>query len=147
MIRNARLLLAALLCLAVGPAVVGGSGQQPKTAQDLMRKKLAHSQKVLEALALNDFAAIRTHAEELILIAKDVQWRIVKSPRYELHSNEFMRACEGLIEKAREKNTDGAALSYVDLTLSCVRCHKYVREQRDTRLNEPARDFRAEGTP
>jgi hypothetical protein len=42
---------------------------------------------------------------------------------------------DDLIEKAREKNLDGAALSYVEMTLSCVKCHKHVREVRTTRLD------------
>ena len=41
-----------------------------------------------------------------------------------------------LAQKARDRNLDGAALAYVDLTLACVKCHKYVREVRMTRLDD-----------
>jgi hypothetical protein len=50
-----------------------------------------------------------------------------------VQSNEFRRAVENLQEKAAQKNLDGAALGYVELTFSCVKCHKYVREARMTR--------------
>ena len=33
-------------------------------------------------------------------------------------------ACVGVFDK----NLDGAALSYVDMTLMCVKCHQHVRE-------------------
>jgi hypothetical protein len=41
-----------------------------------------------------------------------------------------------LIRQADKENLDGAALAYVQLTLSCVNCHKVVR---DSRQNEAAR--------
>ena len=52
-----------------------------------------------------------------------------------MQSNEFRRAVENLQEKAAQKNLDGAALGYVELTLTCVKCHKYVREAGMTRLD------------
>jgi hypothetical protein len=113
-----------------------GQEPSPKVA-DLMRKKLTHAQKVLEGIALNNFDEIGRSAEELILISKSAEWRVINSPQYEVHSNGFRRAAEGLIEKAKDKNVDGAALAYVDLTLSCVKCHKYVRDTRMTALDKP----------
>jgi hypothetical protein len=100
-----------------------------------MRKKLEHAQKVLEGIALNDFDKIAKHGEELIRISKLAEWRVVRSPQYEVHSNAFRRAAETLIEKADQKNLDGAAFAYLDLTLTCVKCHKHVREIRMTRLD------------
>jgi hypothetical protein len=57
-----------------------------------------------------------------------------KTPRYEMHSNEFQRAAETLIRKAKDKNIDGTSLAFFEMTMSCVRCHQYVREIRDARL-------------
>ncbi len=57
----------------------------------------------------------------------------MKTPRYELLSNQFRDNAEDLIKKAKDKNLDGAALAYVDLTLTCVKCHKYVRDEKDAR--------------
>jgi len=112
-------------------------GQEPSPkVVDLMRKKLTHAQKVLEGIALNNFDQIGRSAEELILISKSAEWRVINSPQYEVHSNAFRRAAEGLIEKAKDKNVDGAALAYVDLTLACVKCHKYVRDTRMTALDK-----------
>ena len=130
-----------VLWRTVGVALVAGlilpssQGHQPQRVADLMRKKLDQAQKVLEGIALNDFDKISRSGEELMLISKTVEWRVVKTPEYEIHSNSFRRAAETLMEKAKEKNLDGAALAYVDLTLSCVKCHKYVRDVRMTRLD------------
>ena len=102
---------------------------------ELMRRKLESSKKVLEGLTTNDFDKIRKGADDLMMISKSVEWRALKSPDYELHSNEFRRKIEHLLKSAKDKNLDGATLAYTELTLACVRCHKFVREVRMTRLD------------
>jgi hypothetical protein len=112
------------------------AGADPKDkVAELMQRKLQESQKVLAGVALNDFDKIGKHAEELIQISKVAGWRVLKTPRYEMYSNDFRRIAETLVQNAKDRNLDAAALSYVDLTLTCVKCHKYVREERMTRLD------------
>jgi hypothetical protein len=103
----------------------------------LMKAKLEHSQKILQGIALNDFKMIQKNAEELVEISKTEEWQHLKTATYQLHSNGFRRAASELVENAKEKNIDAAALSYVNLTLTCVNCHKHVREVRMTKL-EPS---------
>ena len=105
-----------------------------------MKRKLTNSQKVLEGIALNDFDKISNHAEQLILISKQAEWKVMKTPQYEMFSNDFRRSAEELVDKAKQKNIDGAAFSYVDLTLTCVKCHKYVRESRQGKLKIHGKD-------
>ena len=71
------------------------------------------------------------------LLSKTAEWMIHKTPRYEMHSNEFRRAAEVMIQKARQRNIDGVALAYVEMTLSCVKCHQHTRELRDARIGTP----------
>src|SRR5687767_806826 len=102
--------------------------------QRLMAEKLQHAQKILEGMALGDFDKMAKHADELQQLATKAEWLAYNTNRYETHSNEFRRALDNLARRARDKNVDGATLAYFDLTMSCVRCHQYVREQRDARL-------------
>jgi hypothetical protein len=108
-----------------------------------MADKLKNGQLLLEGMALGDFDKISRSAERLIQISKTAEWFVYRTPRYELHTNEFRRAAETVIQKARDRNLDGVALAYFDMTMSCVRCHQNVREVRDARLPgvrlEPAR--------
>jgi hypothetical protein len=120
------------LFLLAGVPTLSGHGEEPKKVSALMQQKLKHAQKVLEGVALKDFDTITKHAEELMLISKEAEWKVLKTPQYVLHSNEFRRSTEELIKNARDQNLDAAALSYVDLTLTCVKCHKHVREVRMT---------------
>jgi hypothetical protein len=103
----------------------------------LMRNKLMFAQRLLEGIALADFNKIGRSADELIQLSKTAEWLVYRTPKYEMHSNDFRRAAETIAQKAQAKNIDGVALAYVDLTLSCVRCHQYVREVRDARLPLP----------
>jgi hypothetical protein len=141
---------ALLLALICGDRAPSSPGNEPSargqktgsTGEDiaaLMKRKLENSQRVLEGLALNNFDKISKHAEELINISKQAEWKIIKTPDYELHSNEFRRSVEEMVKKAKDKNLDGATLAYMDMTFSCVRCHKYVRETRRTQLDRPGR--------
>jgi hypothetical protein len=133
------IIVVAFLCLAL-PALTG-SGEPPKSDKDkmsaLMRKKLEHSQKVLEGIATQDYKMISSSAEELVEISKEAEWKsAVKTPRYEVHSNDFRRQAEEMIKAAREKNVDAAAVGYVEMTLTCVKCHKHVREERMTSFQD-----------
>lgn len=128
-----------LCCVAVLGAAAGTAAHvyaQTQLAQ-LMRNKLLYAQRMLEGIALADYKKISASADELIQLSKTAEWMVYRTPRYEMHSNEFRRAAEQVARKAEAKNIDGVALAYVDLTLSCVRCHEYVREVRDARLPTP----------
>lgn len=109
-----------------------------QTTSKLMAQKLKSAQAILEGIALADFKKISKNAEELVQLSKKAEWNMIKQPRYEMFSNEFRRANENLIQKAADKNLDATALAYMELTLSCVRCHQYVRDLRDVNVPRPA---------
>jgi len=130
--------LAILLLAVVGlTCAVPGNGDEPKKEPEkkvsqLMHRKLESSQKILEGLATNNFDQIAKNADELITISKEAEWKVLKTENFELYSNDFRRQADTLIKNAKDKNVDAAALTYVELTLTCVRCHKHVRESRKT---------------
>lgn len=129
----ARRLAIALSILALALVLAVPAGSQSPVGK-LMAEKLKASQLLLEGLALGDFDKVTQNAEKLAQLSKTAEWMVHKTPRFEVHSNEFRRAAEQIIQKAREKNLDGVAYGYLDLTMTCVRCHQYVREIRDARL-------------
>jgi hypothetical protein len=93
-----------------------------------MRAKLAHADHVLEGLAVADFELIERAAQELSLASLDSNWQVLQTEDYVRQSAEFRRSCDALKKAAQEKNLDGATLAWVDVTLKCVQCHKYVRD-------------------
>ena len=136
--------LFAIAMLFVTLATVEGPAEANQTKlSTLMADKLRQSQRLIEGIALADFDKIAESAERLIQISKTAEWFAFKTPRYELYSNEFRRAAETVVQKAKNKNIDGVVLAYMDLTMSCVRCHQYVREVRDASLPTPHTDVTA----
>jgi hypothetical protein len=127
--------LLACAVLAVGLVGVKGHGDEGSKVSALMKRKLDQSQKVLAGIALNDFDEIAKHAQELIAISREAEWKVLKTPQYDLYSTDFRRSAGDLVKNAKDKNLDAAALSYVDLTLTCVKCHKHVREVRMVRAD------------
>jgi len=128
-----------VILLLFGLALIGlcapatTPAQQPKIFK-IMTEKLKASQDLLAGIATEDFNKITRSAEELIQLTKKEEWHVLKTPKYEMHSNEFRRTAEVIIAKAKAKNLDGVTLAYFEMTMSCVRCHKYVREVRDARV-------------
>ena len=129
-----------VLALATIPFNVVGQDKKEEDKDEIlaamMQKKLKSAHGVLDGVALGDFKKVASGGEELIRLAKSETWQLIRSPLYEKHSADFIQASEKLVKKAKEKNMDGTALAYVEMTLSCVRCHQYVREhRRDARLD------------
>lgn len=92
-----------------------------------MRVKLRHSHEVLDGLVTEDFDAIAKHSQELALLSQASNWQVLQTKDYLQYSSDFRRAANAMTKAARDKNLDGATLAYVDVTMKCVQCHKYVR--------------------
>ena len=118
-----------LACAALLWVSNGRSQQIPPEfkGREFMHRKLEHSQKVLEGIVVEDFDLIEKNARTLNLLSQAAEWQVFPSAEYRRNSEEFRRTTESLAKSAREKNLDGSALAYVQLTLNCVNCHKYVR--------------------
>ncbi len=116
--------------------VSAGQSQDVDNVKTFMRAKLGHAQKVIEGLATNDFDMIAKHSQEMSLLSQATTWQVLQTPEYMRRSAEFRRSTDALTTAAKEKNLDGATLAYVDVTLKCVECHKYVRRVRNARLDD-----------
>ena len=118
----------ALLVFSLAAFLVGqGMSEPPPSLRDFMRVKLSHSQKVLEGLTTQDFDMIAKNSEALKRLSLESDWQVIQTPEYQDFSKHFRRAADALTETAKKKNLDGAALAYVELTMNCINCHKYVR--------------------
>jgi hypothetical protein len=134
-----------VLLLFAGIPMLSGHGAEPKKVSEIMQQKLKHSQAVLEGLAMKDFKKISKSADELLFLTQEEEWKVLRTPDYVNYSNEFRRNVQALRKNAKDENLDACALSYVEMTLSCVRCHKYVREVRMGRLpSRPGQPLLAE---
>lgn len=107
-------------------AVAGAEDKSAPSTAKIMEKKLQLSQAILAAVVKEDFASMSANADGLLVLAK-TEWIQDDSPEYRAQLKDFWLVLEGLKSAAEDKNGDGATLAYVQMTLSCVKCHKYLR--------------------
>ncbi len=106
--------------------------------QTFMRAKLTQAQGMLEGLTVEDFDQIEKNAAAMFLLTKAEQWNASKDPQFIQHSKEFERVTTQLAKYAKDKNLDGASLMYVQLTLNCIECHRFVRDKAIQLRGQPA---------
>lgn len=126
------LLAGLLFCAASCPAQA-----QDENLSKFMREKLTHSQKVLEGLTTENYALIAKHGKELKVLSQAEMWQVLQTPEYLAHSADFRRTAEAMVDAAEKKNLDGASLAYVEMTLKCVNCHKYIKRTKTAQVAPP----------
>lgn len=102
-------------------------GVRKTVVRGLMRKKLAASERILEGLAVENFDLIAEGARELKATAGAAEFMQFDDTQYVEHANDFRRIIRKLAVAAEEHRLDGATLAFLDITMSCVECHKHVR--------------------
>ena len=131
---NSRFLLASsiLALLFAGPKSTYAQAEKESGVKEAMRRKVAYSQQVLVGITLEDYRLIANNAEKLVELSNKTNWYSRQMPEYELFLNEFRRNAQQLKEAGQQKNLDAASLAYVQMTLSCVSCHKFIRKSSGT---------------
>jgi hypothetical protein len=134
---STRLTLAGITILGLLAGCLWTMAAEPEESPSLwMKKKLAYNEKMLVGLVSEDFDQMAASARSMNAMNQMEKWVRGTSPEYRTQLKIFQNANEQMIRMADNKNLDGAALAYVQLTLSCVNCHKVVR---DRQPEEPVR--------
>jgi len=129
--RSLGLGLAGLAGLAL--ALHGARASQPvqkHTRAEFMRQKLEFSKQALEGLALEQFSTIERAGKALKKLSEGAEWEVAVIPDasdYVMLTTDFQRHADELVKQAKAKNIDASTLAYVKLTMSCVQCHKFIR--------------------
>jgi len=123
-------------------SVIATPFSQPKTkvsTKEFMREKLEQSQKVLGALAMEDYFTLEKIAQRLSAMTQEADWQAFQNPDYTQFSANFRSHANALTKAAKDNNIDAATLAYVRMTMSCVDCHKSVRGRLAAELSLPLR--------
>ena len=122
--------IAIFLVASFGFAAMPSQGPEVKR---VMRQKLVHTHKVLEALVTSDWIGLEAESRELERLTNDPRWTVLRFPEYSRYSGAFVRAIQDLERAAAERNLDGAPEAYAAVALKCVECHRYVARARMAR--------------
>ena len=118
--------------LAIGVLVLTGSVASAQTARTgrLMREKLQHSQRILQAVTTSDWGLLQRETQALTAITKTPTWMELMTPELRPYAGGFQKALEELSKAADRHDYDTAGLSYSALTSACFACHKHVMNSR-----------------
>ncbi len=125
------LIVLASVAWPTGTSSLGGDqdkGTQKKEASAWMKSKIQLSQDLLLGLTEADFDKISRNAKGLNLINFLEGWVRADRADYRQQVQLFAAANQELIRQAEAKNLYGATLAYNQLTVSCVQCHRIVRD-------------------
>ena len=96
--------------------------------KDAMKAKRERAHAVLDALTAGDHAALQRNAEGLLVIAEMRVFAAAhKTDEYQYQAKAFRHAARDLMDAAKAKNLDAAALAHSDMTRTCVKCHQHFR--------------------
>lgn len=123
-------MILAVLSLGVGALYSGYQEQQQvlPNAAPFMQRKLNDAREIVAGLATEDYQKISKASQDMMLLSHEADWNVFQTPEYLRMSSEFRGSAERLRDVADAGNLDGATLAYFEVTLNCVRCHKYVRK-------------------
>ncbi|MCE9607726.1 MAG: hypothetical protein K8U03_22795 [Planctomycetia bacterium] len=104
-------------------------GNQEKAASVWMKKKLDYSQEILAGIAIADFDRVAAAAANIKTLNKIEAFVRGRNPAYNEQLKAFQDSNEEILRQAAAKNVDGAAAALSQMTTSCIRCHKVLRDQ------------------
>ena len=97
-----------------------------------MQAKLAGSQQILADLTHADLESVAKDARRLQVMSHLEKWltssELAEISEYRGQLNAFEFSTKELIRHADDGEIDGALDAYVDMTRSCVECHKLLRD-------------------
>jgi hypothetical protein len=128
-VKTSTRLIVVLLVALVAMSGSAGSAQTPATGR-VMREKLGHSQKILEAILTSNFALLERESAALAKATELPAWTVLRGPEYMKQSDAFLQALLELTDAAKARDLDTAAQRYNTLTTTCFGCHRSMKDRR-----------------
>ena len=137
------LLLGALLLATMWGRAVGQQDEPPVKEEQRrfniwMQVKLKESQEIFSAVALADYDTICESVDELRLLNTIEGFVRNKDPKYRAQLRAFEYAISEIRRQAVRENIEGVTLGFHQLTLSCVNCHKRLRDREQQLTRSPS---------
>lgn len=121
-----------IMFFAVGFEATRGADvgkDQEKAASVWMSKKLDYSKEILAGIAVADSARVKAAAGHIRTLNKVEAFVRSKNPAYREQLKAFQEANDEILRRAEADDFEGAATAFSQLTTSCIRCHKVLRDQ------------------
>ena len=109
----------------------GATGKEATDAHPVsfwMEKKLEYTQDILRGLAIGDLQMVAEKAEQMRVVSQIEGWVRNRKPGYRAQFQAFELANAEILRNAKADNLDGATIAFQQLAISCVSCHKILRD-------------------
>jgi hypothetical protein len=126
-----RLLIASCSSVLILSLASSSGSQENEPVMKVMALKLDYAQKVLKSIVTAEFDELEDLSFRLVVLTGTEDWKVIRTEEYNRHTADFVSAVEALRKARDHKDIDESTKAYIEMTLSCVQCHKYVHEYRD----------------
>ena len=113
--------------------LASAAGAQTARTGPMMREKLVHAQRVLEALTTSRYEMLDRESAALSRIAESPRWAELKTPELRGYTDSFLKAVADLAASSKRRDLDSAAANYGTLVTACYQCHKHLKGMRIAR--------------
>jgi cytochrome c556 len=123
-----------LIC-AAAILFMTGTAATAQTARTgtMMREKLTHAQKVLEALTTSNQALLENETAALERMTQSPRWNELRTAELRRYTDAFLKAVHELDAAAQRRDIDAATVQYNSMTTACVECHRRLKDMRVAR--------------
>jgi hypothetical protein len=119
-----------LLTGSLPSATAQDRGDKSQPTSFWMQKKLEFSKHILAGISTADFDQIVENGEAMRKLSTIEGFIRGRTPGYRTQLQIFEESADEIIRQAKRDNVEGAALAFTQLTISCVNCHKQLRESK-----------------
>ena len=98
-------------------------------ARPVMQRKLVHGQQLFQFVVRENFPLIQREARVLSVLSSQADWKVHRTLQYQLSSDQFKAICEDIDRHAKQKNIEAVTLDYMQLVMTCVKCHQHLRNE------------------
>lgn len=109
------------------PSAEHAESSKKKGTSVWMKVKLKSTENILRGLTLGDFDLIEENARLMYKFGRLENLVHSRNADYQTQLRFLEHANQELMRQAKRKNLDGATLAFVQMTTSCVNCHRAIR--------------------
>jgi hypothetical protein len=103
--------------------------QQRSQMNAFMLRKLDLAKDMLEGLTTNNMDKVTQSAQGLSALSIESAWNVVTTEEYLDMSEDFRHSLSMIRNGAKSGNVDRATLGYINMTVQCVECHRFLKSK------------------
>ncbi|MFN7289601.1 MAG: hypothetical protein ACK5YR_06890 [Pirellula sp.] len=101
--------------------------QQRSQMNEFMLRKLDLAKDMLEGLTTNNMDKVTQSAQGLSVLSIESAWNVITTEEYLDMSEDFRHSLSTIRNGAKSGNVDRATLGYINMTVQCVECHRFLK--------------------